>query len=93
MVTIEVGNSYSQIKGMSAQQEKDIRKALSYLPDPKAAYFSGGYNKPRYLIDKKGFFPTGLLKIAIETLPSALIIDIRKKPTKCKGMFKLTWQK
>src|ERR1700689_2499600 len=90
MVTIEIGNSYSQIKGMSASQEKEIRKVLSYLPDPKAAYFSGGYNKPRYLIDKKGFFPTGLVPVVKRTIISNFhIIDKRIQPKSVRGMFKL----
>ena len=89
MITIEIGNSYSQIKGMSASQEKEIRKALSYLPNPQAAYFSGGFNRPKYLIDKKGYFPSGLLYLVKQTISDAVIVDIRVKPKSTPGMFKL----
>lgn len=90
MVTIEIGNSYSQIKGMSASQEKDVRKALSYLPDPKAAFFSGGYNKPRYLIDKKGFFPSGLLPMVMSVIKNANVVDLRIRPKSTPNMFKMS---
>lgn len=87
VVTIEIGNSYSQIKGMSAQEEKAVRKVLSYLPDPKAAYFSGGYAKPIYLIDKKGFFMSGLVPIVVSTIKGANVIDLRIRPKSTYGMF------
>ena len=91
MVIIEIGNSYSQIKGMSASQEKEIRKALSYLPNPQAAYFSGGFNRPKYLIDKKGWFPTGLehLVRAFIRDSNVKIVDLRVKPEYVPNMFKL----
>lgn len=61
MVTIEIDNSFSQIKGLTPEQFKQLRKLLSYQTDPHAAYFSGGFARTRYLLDKKGYFPTGLL--------------------------------
>ncbi len=58
-IKLIIGNSYSQIIGLSPSQEVAVRKALSYsIPDPR------GYNfrqTTRYLIDKRGNFPTGLL--------------------------------
>lgn len=89
MVTIEIGNSYSQIKGMSASQEKELRKVLSYLPNPQAAYFSGGFNRPKYLIDKKGYFPTGLWQLVSSIITNANIVDKRIRPRSTPGMFRL----
>lgn len=61
MVVITVGNSYSRITGLTAPQLNAVRKELSYLPDPKAAFYSGGWARRKYLIDLKGNFPSGLL--------------------------------
>jgi len=59
---VTVGNSYSQIKGMTPAQEKELRQLFSYAVDASAAYFGSRYGPRRkYLIDKKGYFPTGLL--------------------------------
>lgn len=61
MVSIEIGNSYSKINGLASGPFNKLRKLLSYSPDAQTAYFSGGYAKLRYCIDKQGNFPTGLL--------------------------------
>ncbi len=75
-----VGNSYSQIEGASPEQYAVLRKALSYLPDEAAAFF-GGFKgaQRRYLIDKKGYFPTGLISLVFDYLYSqnTTIIDKR----------------
>lgn len=42
-----------------AQMSK-LRRELSYVADAQAAYFSGGFQHRRYLIDMKGNFPSGL---------------------------------
>jgi len=58
MVSMLIGNSYSRISNLSAQQHKQLRKILSYRVDN---YFSG---RPPYrvsLLSSKGDFPTGLL--------------------------------
>lgn len=62
MVELHIGNSRSQIIGANISQHKELKKIMSYKIDAQAAYFSGAsWNPVRYLIDKKGFFPTGLL--------------------------------
>lgn len=85
MVILEVGNSYSQVKGLKIPEFRALREALSYTEDPKSAYFSGGYVKTKYLLDKKGFFPTGLLKRVLSCLNESLIkyalIDKRVRPS------------
>ena len=62
MVTITVGNSYSQIKGLSPEAFKKLRKELSYVDNPNARFFTGGFSRTKYCIDIKGFYPTGLNK-------------------------------
>lgn len=58
---LTIDNSFSQIQGLSAEQMKALRKILSYSNSPQAAYYSKFGPKISYLIDKKGFFPSGLL--------------------------------
>lgn len=61
MIEIFVGNSYSRIQGLSPKQEIEVRKALSYkLPNYRGHHFR---SVTRYLIDRHGSFPTGLLKL------------------------------
>lgn len=55
-----IGNSYSQLTGFTTSQFAAIRKELSYTP-PKNYAKPQQFNKPQYLIDSKGFFPTGLV--------------------------------
>lgn len=78
MITLTIDNSYSNISGLSPEQEKELRNALSYVVGGKSAYFSRYGAKRRSLVDKKGNFPTGLLS----RLPpwSMSIIVNRKQP-------------
>jgi superfamily II DNA or RNA helicase len=61
MVTITINNSYSRIEGLSVSQEKELREVLSYVVGGSSSYFSGFGPKRRSLLDKKGYFPTGLI--------------------------------
>lgn len=56
-----IGNSYSRVEGLTTDQFRKLKKVLSYTTDPKAAYFSGGWSRTKYMIDAKGNFPTGLI--------------------------------
>lgn len=90
MITIEVDNSYSQIKGLTSAQFAILRKVLSYEVDKQTTYFSGGFAARKYLIDKKGYFPSGLLYRVKETLkakalPFALT-DLRTRPKGCPAI-------
>lgn len=58
MITLTIGNSYSKISGLSASQEKELRKILSYKV---GSHFSGFGIQTKSLLSKKGEFPTGLL--------------------------------
>lgn len=64
MIQIEVDNSYSRITGLDTEQFSRLRRLLSYEPDPSRAFF-GGFkaSQRRYLIDKSGVFPTGLIHL------------------------------
>lgn len=69
MVTIEINNSFSTIKGLSEQHFKELRKVLSYNTDPQAAFFAGGnFPRVKYMIDVRGTFPSGLLTRVTEFL-------------------------
>lgn len=91
MVTIEINNSYSQIIGLKTEEFHALRKILSYETDPSAVYFSGGWNRKKYLIDKQGFFPTGLIaKVLLfaTDLGKVKISERRKQPTNSNRIFK-----
>lgn len=60
MITIAVDNSYSRIQGLKTDQFRALRNILSYENNPQAVYFSGGFKSKKYLLDKNGYFPTGL---------------------------------
>lgn len=82
MITIRVDNSFSQIIGLNTKQFSELRKLLSYNPDP-TAFYRGGFSYTKYLIDKRGVFPTGLLRRVREYLGSTphTSVDLRKLPT------------
>lgn len=85
MLTLEIGNSISKFIGLTAQQLSQLKEILFYTIDPQAMYFSGNFRSPkRYLIDKKGHFPTGLLYLATEWAKSSQyyceVSDTRKVP-------------
>lgn len=80
MIELILNNSYSQIKGLNIAQEKELKKLLSYQIDSNKAHFSYSYNTTRYLIDKYGNFPTGLVHIVTKWLPKGTkITDERKR--------------
>lgn len=59
---VTIGNSMSKIEGYSQAQFNELRSLLSYTSDPKAQFYAGfkGANR-KYLISKRGEFPTGLI--------------------------------
>lgn len=94
MITITVDNSYSQITGLQPDAFNALRKALSYGPDPQAAYYTGGFPKLKYLMDKRGNFPTGLLYRvkAFVGRQNVQIKDRRAQPTaQPPGMLKMIY--
>lgn len=93
MITLTIGNSLCRIEGLSVDQHKALREMLSYTV--KGGHFSGhrGPNR-RYLLDKKGCFPTGLLYIVEKWLEpmncSATVIHLRQRPKAQEGLFDLS---
>jgi superfamily II DNA or RNA helicase len=82
MVEIQIGNSYSKITGLTKQQEKTLRKTLSYTIGGSSAYFSGYGVRRKSLISKRGEFPTGLLPRVKEIIPDIRITDWPSAPEK-----------
>lgn len=91
MVEIIIGNSYSHIKGLTTDPLRKLRKILSYETNPTASYFSGGFSRPKYLMDKQGNFPTGLLNRARKFLTEHNIEYTQqskcKKPSNTNNLF------
>lgn len=61
MIEIKVDNSECQITGLSVTQFKELKEVLSYRTDAQASYFSGRFGNKRYLLGRRGDFPSGLL--------------------------------
>lgn len=86
MFKLEIGNSYSKITNLTPEQEKLLKKELSYVIGGSSAYFSGYGPKRSYLINKRGEFPTGLLKRVMKVLGVGLCTDKRKQPKQCMSL-------
>lgn len=57
------------IEGLEVKDFSALRILMSYSLPPDQAHFGGAfYQGPRYLLDKRGTFPTGLLYIAQDYL-------------------------
>lgn len=94
MIQLIIDNSHSKIAGCNVQQQKELRDLLSYSIEAQAMYFAKNYgNNKKYLLDKYGGFPTGLLYLILGYLGSNGIkyqtTDLRVKPVSNIGMFKL----
>lgn len=90
---LEIGNSTCKISEMTPQQFADLRDLMSYSMDAQAQHFSRNYNPKKYLLDKKGIFPTGLLYIVQQYVYSTgcqvTAEDKRVQPKAIKGLFSL----
>lgn len=83
MLTVEIDNSVSRVLGMGVSAFSMLRKTLSYETDANSRYFAGGnFPTRKYLIDKKGYFPTGLLERVFTVLGDSDVdvVDKRKRP-------------
>lgn len=85
-----IGNSLSRLEGLTDDQYRSLRQILSYT---SGSYFGGRGPQKRYLLDKKGNFPTGLLPLVKKWLEPmkypAEVIDTRVKPQPSSGLFTL----
>ena len=92
MVVIEIGNSYSKIKGLGAKDEKSLRTELSYVVGGDSARFSTFGARRASLLDKRGSFPTGLLDRVRRHLKGLRIesyktLDLRVPPVSSSLLF------
>lgn len=80
MIKITVNNSYSQATGLSADQHKALAAKLSYLVGD---HFSAFGPRRVSLLDKRGNFPTGLLRRVmghLRMIGEYELGDFRNKP-------------
>ncbi len=83
MVKIEINNSLSRITGLNVAQEKQLKAELSYIVGGSSSYFSGYGPRKKSLLDKRGYFPTGLLDKVMGVISNPTVVDLRVKP--CVG--------
>lgn len=85
MTAIIIDNAECQIIDMTVEDYRVLKNLMSYSLPNRHNYFSRGYiNQKKYLIDKKGRFPTGLLPLFYAFTQSNnsvfKIIDNRREP-------------
>lgn len=69
MIELVIDNSYCQIIGMTNELYVALRKVLFYQEQTPNSFAGRNFVFiKKYLIDKKGFFPTGLLYLAQKVL-------------------------
>lgn len=95
MIKLVVGNSMSKIQGLNLAELKTLRSLLSYAVDTQAIRFGGGYaGARRYLMDKSGNFPSGLLHTVKAHFEKTNTIhveeDTRVPPNPRQGLFRLS---
>jgi superfamily II DNA or RNA helicase len=93
MINIKFENSQCKIEGLTTEQFRAFRKFLSYEVNPKTAYFSGGFVRPKSVVDAKGFFPSGLINKAKGYLTQSRlefgVQDVRIPPAIKPNAYKL----
>ncbi len=93
MIRLTINNSLSRIENCSQEQFIALRTLLSYTPDTGRYFVAGRRDARRYLIDKKGNFPSGLLSTVEAWFESSRVrperADLRVKPLSNPGMFSL----
>lgn len=83
---IFVDNSTSWVEDMTMEQYRALKKVLVYTPEARPGYRSF----PQPLIDKKGYFPTGLLGRALSVLKNTQVTDNRRIPRPKDKLFTLS---
>lgn len=85
MLSLQIGNSYSKLVGLTRQQHRELGAVLSYEISEQAAYFAGGMRRrARSLLGKDGEFPSGLLHYVADWSAGATDVrveDLRIKPS------------
>ena len=86
---ITINNSISKIEDMSYEAQKSLIEVLAYSV---YAYYTGGWNRKKCLINKRGEFPTGLLSRVVKHLKNNgfkfTIDDLRRPPLAVNHYFK-----
>lgn len=95
MLRLQIDNSLCRIEGLNPTEFKSLRDVLSYDIADSAAYYTGSCRPTkRYLIDRRGVFPSGLLYLVEKWLEPSRVqverIDQRKVPPARDGLFTLT---
>jgi superfamily II DNA or RNA helicase len=87
MALLTIGNSFSRVSELTLDQEKRLRKALTYTEGGSAAYFSGYGPRRKCLLSKRGEFPTGLMRTVLGELKvdALKVEDTRKIPKISSG--------
>jgi superfamily II DNA or RNA helicase len=84
MIKLIIGNSFCKVVGLTIDQYANLRLLLSYQTKPTKTKFSRGQyvSQTKYLLDKTGSFPTGLLSLAAPLFHDLdlEIVDTRVKP-------------
>ncbi len=95
MIQVAVGNSDCRVTGLSVTQLSALRELMFYNIKSQEAFFSGHPGgRKRYLLDKRGNFPTGLLYIVEQYLAKVPheIRDTRVRPKSIPGLLKGTYE-
>jgi superfamily II DNA or RNA helicase len=92
MIKLTIDNSDSKIEGLSVDEFKELKSLLSYKISAQASHFSNSYSRIRYLLSKRGEFPSGLLPAVKKFLSQKqhIICDNRRQPQSQEGRFKLS---
>lgn len=94
MIKLTVLNSSSIVENCSPSEFSALRTVLSYKVDSQTSYFSQNFRNIRYLINKRGEFPSGLVYLVEQTLQKTktnyIKKDLRKLPEPRPGLFKLS---
>lgn len=91
MIKLTINNSVSNIVGLNPKEFQELRTLMSYKSDNQRFYNTKYYNNIKYLMDKRGFFPSGLLRIAQDYLSEVeyAVDDKRIVPAINNNLFKL----
>lgn len=93
MLKLTVSNSTSLLEGFSKSEYQKLRALLSYNIDTKAVYFSNSYRNTRYLMSKRGEFPSGLVYLVERYLKKNAVNyvkrDLRRRPKPSEGLLTL----
>lgn len=77
-VELTIDNSVCELKNLSIENHKTLRKLMSYKVATHMQKYQGARDSNRYLMDKRGRFPTGLLYIALKYIKDTGLKVVKK---------------